>query len=71
MRHAAIQRAQSCSVTGADRQMKGVSRAKIELRLSGVAGRGLKILARDGKYLNALCGKASEGRERRGAMIGA
>lgn len=69
MRHAPIESAELRSVAGADGEVKGVTRAKIELRLSGVAGRGAKILARDGKNLKAFRGKAGERRKRRGAMI--
>jgi len=49
---------------GADGKMKSVARAKVELRLIGVACGAAKILARHGKDPKALGGKP---RERRGA----
>ena len=58
-------------MAGADREMKGVPCANIKLRLSGVAGRGVEILALDGKNPKAFRAKPGEGRKRGCAMIGA
>jgi hypothetical protein len=69
--HPAIQSAKPRAAVGADREMKGVPRAKVELRLGGVAGRGAKILAGDLKNPKAFNGKPGERRKRRRAMIGA
>jgi hypothetical protein len=48
------------SNTDANGEMKGVSRAKIELRLSGLAGRGAKVVAGDRENIRAFRGKPGE-----------